>query len=471
MVDSVAGHGSVRVAIVGAGWAGCAAGVTLAASGVSVTLFEKARTLGGRARRVAHGDMALDNGQHLVIGAYRQTLDLVSLVHSVDRVANLFERFPLTLRPFGAPRPGAVTFTAWKTRAPAHIAGGLFSARGLGIAERVALAIGFRRLAHAGFRSPPSQTVTQYFADTPKHAFTAIWAPLCLAALNTPPARASAQMFADVLRATFTGPASHSDFLVPAVDLSTCFPEAAARYIADRGGTVRPGIGVRAITHGDDGVALDAGAGIEAFDAAIVAVGPHQLAATIGMAAEGNIAWRATIAQVNEFAYESITTVYLGFAAPVPLAAPVMRLDDAPGHWAFDRSVLLGRNVGPDGGLARSSPVRAASLIAVVISAGGPHDMLDQRALAHQVEAQMRRLAPHLPAVLWSRVIAERRATYSCTPALVRPRAGRVSPGIYLAGDYTDADFPATLEAATRSGVTAARALIDDRSRPSQPAR
>jgi len=76
--------------------------------------------------------------------------------------------------------------------------------------------------------------------------------------------------------------------------------------------------------------------------------------------------------------------------------------------------------------------------------------------------AQLRRLAPDLPAIVFSQVIAERRATYACTPGLARPAAGRLAPGVYLAGDYTDAEFPATLEAATRSGVASARTLIAD---------
>ena len=98
----------------------------------------------------------------------------------------------------------------------------------------------------------------------------------------------------------------------------------------------------------------------------------------------------------------------------------------------------------------------------MVISAGGPHDALDHATLAAIVESQLRRLAPDLPATVFSRVIAERRATYACTPGLARPAAGRVGRGVYLAGDYTDPVFPATLEAATRSGVAAARALIAD---------
>jgi squalene-associated FAD-dependent desaturase len=441
-----------RVAVVGGGWAGCAAAATLAKAGVAVTLLEQAKTLGGRARRVLHDGMAFDNGQHLLVGAYRQTLELVALVHGADRESTLFHRLPLTLLPFGAPQPNAVGLAAWRAPAPLHLAGGVLAARGLTWPERMSIIAGFRRIARAGFRRAPDETVEQCFAETPDRAFAAIWRPLCLAALNTPPQHASAQMFADVLRVAFTGTARHSDFLVPAVDLSACFPDAAVRFIGDRGGTVRLGSSVSGIARSSAGISLGVGGGIETFSAAIVAVAPHQLAATIGAEAAGDDAWRVPLAQVDAFAYESITTIYLGFAGPVSFAVPLLRLDDAPGHWAFDRSAALGRG-GTSG---------AESLVAVVISASGPHDALDHATLAGEVEAQLRRLAPDLPALAWSRVIAERRATYACTPALRRPPSGRLAPGLFLAGDYTDAEFPATLEAATRSGVAAALALIAD---------
>jgi hypothetical protein len=311
---------------------------------------------------------------------------------------------------------------------------------------------GYRRLRREGFRCAASESVAGYFAATPRRAFAAVWEPLCLAALNTPPERASADVFARVLRGALTGPAHHSDLIVPAVDLSACFPDAAAAFVAARGGDVRSGTTVRAIDDAGDAVALTLGQDVERFAAAIVAVGPHQLAACVGAAALREPAWRAPLARIDAFTYESITTIYLGFAGPVPFATPMLRLDDAPGQWVFDRSHASARNA--------TSTCR--SLVAVVISAGGPHDAQDQATLARDVEAQLRRLEPRLPPVVLSRVIAERRATYACTPGLARPRGGRVLRGVYLAGDYTDPELPATLEAATRSGVAAAHALIAD---------
>lgn len=442
-----------RVAVVGAGWAGCAAAVTLAAAGVPVTLVEQAATLGGRARRVAHEGIALDNGQHLLVGAYRQTLALLEQVHGAAHAAALFRRIPLSLRPFGAAASGSPSFAAWRSPRPLDLALGVLCARGLGVRERLALAAGLDRLMRAELREADDRTVERFLAGTPERVSTGFWHPLCVAALNTPPDRASARMFANVVRATFAGAASTSDMLVPAFDLSSCFPDAAARFVAGRGGAVRHGVTARVRAPDAAGVTLALGDAAETFAAAIVAVAPQQLARALGDVVAREAACRAAVEATQAFAWESITTVYLGYAAPVRCALPLLRLDDRPGQWMFDRTSALGER-GAGG---------ARGLVAVVVSANGPHDALDHATLAREVDAQLRRQAPDLAALAWARVFAERRATYACTPALPRPRPGRIAPGLYLAGDYTDPDFPATLEAACRSGVAAARALLDDR--------
>jgi len=445
---------NAHVAVVGGGWAGCAAAVALAKKGVRVTLIEQARSLGGRARRVALSGVALDNGQHLLIGAYRCTLGLIERVHPAGSMPSLFHRMPLTMRPFGATSAGSVSLQAWRLPAPLHLAGGILAARGLDWSERTALIADFRRLARAGYRTPASQTVAQCFAGTPLRAMAAVWEPLCISALNTPPESASAQVFANVLRLAFTGTARDSDFLVPATDLTSLFPDPAAQLVSRHGGAVRMGVAVRGVARRDGGVTLNLDGNPEAFTAAILAVAPHQLATALGAEGGADEAWRAPLAQVEALTWESITTVYLAYADAVPLALPVMRLDDAPGQWAFDRSSAL----------PPSAPEGARGLIAVVISTSGPHDTQDQGALAADTDAQLRKLAGLWPLPIWSRVIAERRATYACTPGAARPATGRVAPGLYLAGDYTDAELPATLEAATRSGVVAARAFVADHS-------
>src|SRR4029450_5337194 len=106
------GRGRLDVAVVGGGWAGCAAGVALGRAGVSVTLCEQSPTLGGRARRVTLDGMPFDNGQHVLVGAYRHTLGIIRRMPG-GHLSALFHRRPVTIRPFGAARSDTVEVTAW----------------------------------------------------------------------------------------------------------------------------------------------------------------------------------------------------------------------------------------------------------------------------------------------------------------------------------------------------------------------
>jgi len=138
------------VAIIGGGYAGCAAAVTLAAKGVACTLFESAPTLGGRGRRVERDGFVLDNGQHLLLGAY------ASLLQIIDRVGGgrAYARRPLAITPLVPQQPDALTLQA--RRAPGRLGMliGLLTARGLSWRERIANITWFRNIERAGFVRP-----------------------------------------------------------------------------------------------------------------------------------------------------------------------------------------------------------------------------------------------------------------------------------------------------------------------------
>lgn len=127
---------SRRIAIIGSGWAGCAAAVELARAGCDVTLLESARTLGGRARRVEIDGRTLDNGQHIMLGAYAESLRLMKLA-GVDMQAALLT-LPLQMR--YVPGAGGMDFIAPRLPAPLHLLGALLRARGLGRADKMSLA-------------------------------------------------------------------------------------------------------------------------------------------------------------------------------------------------------------------------------------------------------------------------------------------------------------------------------------------
>jgi len=427
-----------RIAVVGGGWAGLAAAVTLATAGRAVTVFEAAPVLGGRARRVELRQGVVDNGQHILLGAYQQTLALLRTVHGERAESELLERRRLHLE-----EPGVFRLRVRLLPAPWHAVTALLTMRGVPQTERLATVAFARRLWRARFRCPAQLSVAALLADQPPSLVRHLWEPLCLSALNTPPESASAQIFLNLLRRIFVARSRDSDLLLPRVDLGTLFPDTAARHIGARGGELRRGSKVARVAALADGIGLTSDGPPERFAAALLAVGPHQLPALLGELG-GATGAAAAAAQVSAFAYEPIVTAYLGYPRALALPQPMLKLDGRPAQWLFDRGQLGG----PPG------------LAAAVISANAIEARRDHASLVAAIDAQLRRAYADLPPPDWSQVIAEQRATFACTPALARPTAGAIAPRLYLAGDYADAELPGTLEAATRSGVTAARQML-----------
>ncbi len=440
---------SGAIAVIGGGWAGCAAAVALAQRGVRVELFEAAPLLGGRARRVERGGLALDNGQHLLLGAYADTIALIRMVHDDPPPLS---RLPLRVAPFGEQGRRTFALTARRWPAPLGLLAGFLTSSGLSARERIATLAWFARMRRGGFECPPRQTVAELLSTLPPRAARSLWAPLCVSALNTPVADASAAVFANVLRAAFAGATASSDLVLPTCDLSKLFPEAAARYVIARGGRVMTGARLRIDAIGEDVVTLTDRDRTWTAPGAIVAVGPHQLDDVFDRRLVMQHAQVAeALAACARLDYEPIATVYLGYRDRFTLPCAMSRLDDAPGQWLFDRSDILLR--------PGRAPASIAQMIAVVISASGPHDALDRDELVAACDAQLRRLRPSLPLLAWSQTIVERRATYACVPGRARPPHVHLAANVALAGDYVHAAFPATLEAAVQSGLAAARAL------------
>src|SRR5436309_14017477 len=145
------------VAVIGGGWAGCAAAAVLAGHGVPVALYESGSTLGGRARRVERDDLPLDNGQHLLLGAYSATRTLLWAVHEHVVDAGLM-RLPLSMRPLSPTQVEAITVSAWRLPPPFDLLLGLFTASGLSLSERSAAVAWYMRLRRQRFQCPTGQT-------------------------------------------------------------------------------------------------------------------------------------------------------------------------------------------------------------------------------------------------------------------------------------------------------------------------
>jgi squalene-associated FAD-dependent desaturase len=414
------------VAIVGGGYAGLAAAVELSARGIPVTVYEAARELGGRARRVERHGMALDNGQHILIGAYRSTLDLMRRVGVPD---THLHRMPLQWR-----FPPHFELNAVRAPAPLHLALGLLRARGLTLAGRLRCAGFLDWCRRIGFRLKEDRTVARLLQEHRQdaHAIRHLWEPLCVAALNTPVAEASAQIFLNVLRDGIARSRAASELLLPKVDLGALFPRPAAAFVEAHGGEVLTGCAVRRIDPDGSAFTIVREGDTRTHSAVIVATAPQHVHGLLDH-------WptlAAPLQCISRLTYQPIITVYLHYPHSVRLPAPMLGMSGRYGQWLFDREATCGQE----------------GLLAVVISARGRNERLSRSELVRHVQSEVAGMVKDAGAPDWTQVITEKRATFASVPDVSRPGQATVVRGLYLAGDYTASDYPATLEAAVRSG-------------------
>jgi len=424
------------------------AAVSATAAGHHATVFEASRAVGGRARAL-NGTLpdgtpvVLDNGQHILIGAYSDTLRLMQLVGVEPGTA--LHRSPLNLQ---FPDGSGLALPRWPS--PLDALGGMLMAKGWTWADKWSLLTAATGWQLHRFTCPPETTVAQLCRSLPSRVMHTLIEPLCVSALNTPADRASGQVFLRVLQDSLFGGQGSSNLLLPLVNLGSLFPQAAANWVQARGGMVRLGTRVEQLERRpSSGQWFIHG---EAFDAVVWATSSSFAAQALmecAQVAPETIAsslrnW-ASVAQA--LAFEAIATVY-AWSPTARLRQPMLSLQSAdgsdttpafPAQFVFDRGQLGG----PPG------------LLAFVVSAStAERDVLQTRVL-HQAQVQ---LGLTLQAV---QTVVEKRATFACTPALKRPPMG-IAPSLWACGDYVDGPYPATLEGAVRSGWAAGAGLGAD---------
>jgi hydroxysqualene dehydroxylase len=489
------------VAIVGAGWAGLSAAITCIAAGKSVALLDAAPQAGGRARHLSvqfsdELQVDLDNGQHLLIGAYTSCAAKMKQVN-----AQPLHRNGLSLQTeagiFLKSEAPNTPFAKWlDAMLPAMHKRGLsfLQAKGLSMADKIAvitalarLSVGRKTACWDGY-CQKNETVEALLErlKQPQSLLQNFWNPLCIATMNTLPKQADAATFCRVLRDTFGNPIFQaSDFLLPASHLGASFPEPAIEWLQARGCNVQLRTNVTKITRTSTASRNFAINDVIEAKKLILATPPnnaHRLLKTLIEDAFDQdpitgLKRLTHLTPLTSFAYLPIATVYLAWELPAlvePLIEPIhdiiptiYMLNDSPnnarpGQWLFNRGTVL-------------TKTKQFALASVVVSAWD--GSINLEVLSEQVKQQVASIANlKLPLADFAKAIVDKKATLACTPD--RPKlfgdylqtftnkqdqlGSKVFENIFLAGDYCYPLYPATLEGAVRSGEFSAQLALQN---------
>ena len=430
------------VVVVGGGLSGLAAAVRLSSLGIPCLLLEARPHLGGRARSFVdrRTGCVVDNGQHVLVAAYRHTMHLLEAIGT--RSALSLQRSPM-LR-FHHPHRGFCSFRVPDLPVPLNLAAGLLRSDLFSPADKVRLL----RAGAAIARDVPvlaDTTVERWLDGRGQSAESkrSFWEPLSIAIMNEKIAVASARVFLHALRTAFLSERGGAAIAVPTLGLSDLFAAPARRFIEREGGELRTHAEVAGCTTRAGkvtSVRMRKGAS-RACSAVILALPPWNLA---GLLPE-ELTRSGTLAQASAVPTSAIVSIHLWFPHRFT-SEEFVGVIGRRVQWIFNRRALAGEGV------------HGTHLSAVISAAGPVVDMGNGELIEAALDDVRAVFGRSIERPSHSLVIRERRGTFSCSPHVdrMRPGASTLIANLFLAGDWTDTRFPATIEGAIISGERAA---------------
>ena len=447
--------------MIGGGLAGLATGVALADAGSRVRLFEQRPYLGGRATSYAlpNGEH-VDNCQHVTLGCCTNLADFYRRVGAADKI-KFFNRL-VFLDPQGLTGIMEADFLP----APIHMTGSFLFFAPLSYLDKLSIARALAAILFAGGRPKDAHAAEPISMmewlrrrkQTPA-AVERFWRVVLVSALNEELDRTDARFGIDVFWKAFLANRTGYRMGVPSVPLSELY-DGCRTAIEKKGGEVilrSPVRGLR-FENGALKAAIFDGGREEAADSFVLAL-PHDRAAEL-LPKEIRFA-NPALNNLEKFKVSPITGVHFWFDREVT-HEPFLTLLDTQTQWIFNKTALYG-----PGGTAEDSK---GQYLQLVISAS--HDLL-RKSREEIIDLCLKEVRQALPGareaqLIKATVIKEATATFSPEPGVDQWRPGQETktPGLFLAGDWTQTGWPATMEGAVRSGYLAAEAVLSSSSIP-----
>ena len=427
--------------IIGGGCAGFSAATALAERGARVLVLEARPGLGGRATAFTDPETGerVDNGQHILMGCYVETLSFLARIGASNRV-----RWQAGLKVPTIDRAGHESVLALPSLpSPLHFLAGVLTWDALKWSEKLSvLKIGS---AIGNSRAVAEGTVRDWLirnGQAPRLC-ELLWEPLALAALNQSIDQAEAAHFVTVLQLMLGPDPNAAALVLPSVSLDEMYAVPAREWITERRGEVRVGSPARVLVDGDRVTGVRVRDQLIEAPVVISTVPWHAFAALFD---DVPPSLRDTAANAAALGSLPIVTVNLWFDRAV-MSEALVGLPGRNFQWVFDRRALVGSSA--------SHLSLTSSGAETIVNAS--NDQLTAMAMS-----EIREAIPAARTAVLSKSVAvrEKRSTFSLAAgAPPRPGTRTAINGFLLAGDWIQTGLPATIESAVISGRLAAEAV------------
>ena len=454
-----------QVIVIGGGLAGLSGAVALADAGLRVDLYERRPILGGRASSFIHPSSGeqVDNCQHVLLGCCVNLVDFYTRLGVADHIA-----FHETI-PFIDESNRVSVIGPSRLPPPLHLLPSFLRLKSLGFADKLSIVRTVAGMVRHVMRNRKSDTVDVPAPVSMKawlkahgasdRAVEAFWKPFLISALNDELDDIDADYGIRTAVRAFLINRRGYEVGLPAVPLGDLYTPC-IEYIERRGGRVVLDQGVQDISsHGGrvTSITLQDGSSVEAetylsglpFDA-------------LGRLLPERYATHPFFSILTGLTVSPITAVHVWFDRPVThldYAAVIGRKI----QWIFNQSIR-----DPDA-FASGNP---GTYLGLVVSASDEWMKLPRQQIIDQAMDELRSLLPAVrkAELIKAVVVKEGRATFAPRPGCDALRPGPSCPlsNFFIAGDWVQTGWPATMESAVRSGYQAAEAMLGSLGEPAR---